>query len=322
MKLVSAGVSFPDFACSSDELASCSTQIGPRERCGVSTVRTSFSQEYLQSSGNDDVLKAWESATVSPTDLGERAISEALKKANLSIDDIGLIMADTATPYQTCPSEAQRIANRFNEKLPAFDLIGGMVAVPLLFSTVSKWQGYAEGKHVVIVSTNTPSQQINYRAGGVERSLLGDAAVAFVLSMQPDGSGRVVRHVSINRRRDSRSPFTVHRFIRMAEDRLMTPAQVRECVRDHLQECCSVDESLRDAALFVPPQLYAREATSILAEEGISAERVVSQVEDNGFSFGAACGVALVSALRLAEDEQRPIVAMHCGDEHVGLVIV
>lgn len=322
MIIVSTGVSLPEHTISSDALQNATVVDGLRSRCGVSQVRVSLPQDYIVDDGNGDVLRGWEVATSSPTELGEQAIHQALAKAGLTIEDVGLVVADTATPYQTCPSEAQRIVNRFGVKIPAFDVVGGIAAIPLLFATCSKWREDGDGKYIVVVSTNTPSQQINYQMKGEQSGLLGDAAVAFVLSTADVHTGRSVRHVSVARGIGSKSPFAIHRHISLREDSIMSREQLRECVVAHWSECLSIDSSLKTTSLIVPPQLYAKEATEILVSEGVAEERIVSEVAENGFSFGSAMGVAMIKALEASEVEKVPVVAMHCGDEHVGLIIV
>ncbi len=322
MIIVSAGVSLPEHTISSDALQNTTAVDDLRSRCGVSQTRVSLPQDYILGDGNGDVLRGWEVATTSPTELGEQAIQQALAKAGLTIEDVGLVVADTATPYQTCPSEAQRIVNRFGVKIPAFDVVGGIAAIPVLFATCSKWRQDVDGKYIVIVSTNTPSQQINYQTKGEQCGLLGDAAVAFVLSTAGAHAGKVVQHASVARKIGSKSPFVIHRHISVNASGIMSKDQLRECVVTQWSECLSIDSSVKKTSLIVPPQLYAQEATEILVSEGIEEERIVSCVAENGFSFGSAMGVAMIKALEVSEAEKVPVVAMHCGDEHVGLIIV
>lgn len=325
MIVVSAGVAFPESSIRCEEFLRASTTSGGskslRVRCGVEQVRVSLPGEYIQTDGNQDILKAWELATTSPTDLGIRAVQEALDKAGVSIDDVGMLLADTATPRQTCPSEAQRIVNGFGVKIPAFDLVGALGAVPLLFSTCLKRASIPNDKLIVVVTTNTPSQQIHYGAAGVECGLLGDSAVAFVLSAHEGAKGRMLREAAVKRRISGKTPFSIRRHISLREEAVLSEVELRECVVALLQDMDRLDSALRGAAVIIPPQLYASEATEILVAEGIALDRILSAVQDGGFSFGSSCGVALAKAFD-SVDESVPVVALHCGDEHVGLIVV
>lgn len=326
MIVVSAGVAFPESSMVCEEFSQVSSTFGTSKalplRCGVERVRVSLPPEYIQDDGNQDVLKAWQVATSSPTDLGVRAVQNALDRAGVSIEDVGLLLADTATPRQTCPSEAQRIVNGFGVKIPAFDIVGALGAVPLLFSTCHKRTSAPNDKLIVVVSANTPSQQVHYRAGGEERRLLGDGAVAFVLSVHNGAKGRVLRQASVKRWSSGRTPFSIHEHISLKDDGVLSEGELRDCLQTLLQEMDQFDPALRSSAVVVPPQLYAAEATEVLVAEGIALERIVSAVKDAGFSFGASCGIAIAKALDSVDNESVPVVALHCGDEHVGLIVV
>lgn len=325
MIVVSAGVAFPESSIVCEEFSqvtsTSSNSNNLRVRCGVEQVRVSLPPEYIEEDGNQDVLKAWQIATTSPTDLGVKAVQNALDRAGVSIEDVGLLLADTATPRQTCPSEAQRIVNGFGIKIPAFDIVGALGAVPLLLSTCHKRTSAPSDKLIVVVSANTPSQQVHYGAGGEERSLLGDGAVAFVLSVHNGAKGRVLRRASVKRWISGKTPFSIHRHISLREDGVLSEGELRDCIQTLLQEMDQFDPALRGAAVVVPPQLYASEATQVLVAEGIAQERIVSAVKDGGFSFGSSCGIALAKAFD-SVDESVPVVALHCGDEHVGLIVV
>jgi 3-oxoacyl-[acyl-carrier-protein] synthase III len=73
--------------------------------------------------------------------------------------------------------------------------------------------------------------------------------------------------------------------------------------------------------VFIPPQLYAARAAEILTSAGVAGERIVSGVNDIGFSIGASHGVALAKVWEEINQE-RPVVLMHCGDGQRGSVVL
>jgi 3-oxoacyl-[acyl-carrier-protein] synthase III len=116
-----------------------------------------------------------------PSLLGAIAARQALERAGLTIDDIGLIVADCATPEETCPAEAQRISGLLGSKAPAYDMLGLNAALPLFVRTFLNWKEQRRPKHTLFVSSNTPTRSIGY-GSGIERLLYGDAAGAAILS--------------------------------------------------------------------------------------------------------------------------------------------
>ena len=145
MFIIGVGAATPTTELSEQFLASIGLTLAGEERtllsrAGVTSRRVSLPLDYIREKGNRDVLEGRAVATISPTVLAVQAANQALSRAGICIEQVGLLLADTATPYQTCPSEAQRIAGALGVKIPAYDIIAGSAALPFYLELLSSWK--------------------------------------------------------------------------------------------------------------------------------------------------------------------------------------
>jgi 3-oxoacyl-[acyl-carrier-protein] synthase III len=284
------------------------------QRAGIRSRAISLPLDFVRhSSAGQTLFDAWKAASHSPTQLGLEAVRKALSGAGIGIESIGLVLADTATPYQRCPSEAQRIAGEFGVKVPAYDTTSGVAAVPHFFSMLAAWKPERVPEFVLCVSTNTPSQYVAYGKDGLAPYLFGDAAVAFVLSAS-HARGYSIAYSRVVTEPSFRAPFVVDQSLTCHVDRLVSSAELEGFVAAELEMLRTHNPKLLSSAYVIPPQLYAAEAKDILVRSGFSAEQVVTTAQDVGFSLGSAYGVAMDKQWGIASQSKRPIVLLHCGD--------
>jgi 3-oxoacyl-[acyl-carrier-protein] synthase III len=314
----------PDLCISGEEPRECAVSGSPiAGRAGVRAKRVSLPVEYIRSTGNADVLEGWKVATATPTSLGVQAVRDVLQRTGLSIEQVGLLLGDTGTPYQTCPSEAQRIAGELGVKIPAYDLVGGIGAVPHMFSVLSRWSAARLPEYLLYVSTNTPSQHAHYGRDPVAAGLFGDAAVALVLGKQRAASGPSVRvaYAAFRAEETRRTPIVIERSARVNTESLLSAVQIKGFIAAEMQRLQQFDATLSQKALFVAPQLYAAEAGESLTQYGVGSQQIISGVDENGFSLGSSHGVALTKSWSALQSGQ-PVVLMHCGDGQCGSVVL
>jgi 3-oxoacyl-[acyl-carrier-protein] synthase III len=312
--IVVAGDEPREYAVSASSLAA---------RAGVRSKRISLPLDYVRETGNVDPLEGWKVAAATPTSLGVQAVRDLLQRTGVSIEQIGLVLGDTGTPYQTCPSEAQRIVGELGVKTAAFDVVGGIGAVPHFISVVARWSASRIPDYLLYVSTNTPSQHVNYRLDPNSAGLFGDAAVAVLLAKENVAGARSMRvaYSAFRAEAARRSPVVIERSLRVDDRALMSPAQLEQYISDEMQLLKRFDPSITETAMFVAPQLYSADAEGVLGSHGVSAHRVVSGVADIGFSLGSAHGVALAKVWDDVEPG-RAVVLMHCGDGQCGSVVL
>lgn len=123
------------------------------------------------------------------SDLGIKAGKMALKDAGLTVDDIDVIIAATATPDTIFPSLGCRIQEGLGaDHVPAFDIIGACSG--FLYGMIVS-EGMILGgiaKRILLIASETLSRITNYE----DRNtcvLFGDGAGAVVLEESFDESG-------------------------------------------------------------------------------------------------------------------------------------
>lgn len=174
------------------DAAACAASM--EKKTGVLTRFSSLTQDYLRDSANVDLKKTYQAAVETPTDLAVRATQMALARAGINAQDLGLIVADSSTPQQTIPAEATRIGKRLELKVPAFDVIASSASLAAHSEMLLDWKEESVARYALCVSTNTPTQYINYREcpAGAEASLnFGDGAAAMIVSLQVPGKLKV-----------------------------------------------------------------------------------------------------------------------------------
>lgn len=325
MFILGVGSAFPEQFLSDDDLralgVSCdSSHTSVVRRAGICSRAVSLPRDYIQATGNADVLEGWKVASDSPTKLAHQACLQAMSQAGISIESVGLIVADTATPRQTCPSEAQRLGGVFGTKVPAYDVVGGIAALPQSLAMFSAWKEDRVPEYVLYVSTNAPSQYVDFRSDHVSAALFGDAAFACVLSRKHVKGARVVSARVVNDKLTS-APVVIDRHIRCNSQALISQTELNHFLSQEWARVCHEVPQVQSSAVIIPPQLYAAQSTECLSALGVDPQRVISGVEDRGFSIGSSYGIALERAMsRSARAEW--CVMMHCGDALRGSVVI
>jgi hypothetical protein len=235
------------------------------------------------------------------------AATTALSRAGITIEQVGLVVADCATPYQTCPSEAQRIAGSFGVKVPAYDVTLGAAAVPMFFNLLHSWREDRVPDYVLCVSTNSPSPHIRYGSDRVAASVFGDASCAFVVSRKHQGPWRL-ESTQVRAESDRRGGIVVERHITISEPVLPS----REAFESTLNALVS-DESVSNSAYFIGTGLLQREFNDLLRARGVADSRLVSVVPERGYSIGSASGASFVDIWDRA-DAGDSVTLLHCGD--------
>lgn len=140
---------------------------------------TSLPLPYIKETKNIPIKNALMHAVNSPSEIGESALRAAIEKAKLSVEDITYAIGDTSTPWETCPSEGQRVAGRLGLKVPAYDVTGIGCALSATLFALTKWRDVPS--LIAWVSSNLITQVVDF-SEGTEKDVFGDGAGACVLS--------------------------------------------------------------------------------------------------------------------------------------------
>lgn len=121
------------------------------------------------------------------SDLAFRAAQEALEDANLSGEELDLIIVATVTPDMAFPATACLIQDRLGAKdAAAFDLEAGCSGFVYGLSVGSKFIESGQYENVLVIGAETLSKIINWKDRGT-CILFGDGAGAAVLQAGEEG---------------------------------------------------------------------------------------------------------------------------------------
>ena len=116
-----------------------------------------------------------------PSDMGYQAAIDALKQANLSAQDLDLIIVATLYPDQLMPNTACMLQAKLQTECPALDISAACSGFVYAFVIANQFIQTGTYKNVLVVGTETLHHITNYQ----DRStciLFGDGAGACVLS--------------------------------------------------------------------------------------------------------------------------------------------
>ena len=313
MFILGVGSAHPDVEVSDEFLASLGLVPTEQEsallaRFGVRARRGSLSLDYIKSSRNKEVLNGRTSAVATPTSLAVAACRQALERAGVAAEQVGLIIADTATPYQTCPSEAQRLGGALGVKIPAYDIVAGSASLPLYLEMLSSWKPERLPDYILCVSTNTVSQHVAFSGAALPAYLYGDAAAAFVISPRHNGKFKIVDSY-VERRGFLKTSSSIDRHISFSADNLLPSNEVQEMVAQGIKRVSSA----ASPSVVVGPQLYSGEFSRYESALGMRPGSFVSGTTSAGYALGASYGVA-VASLWGTVAPGAAIALIHAGD--------
>jgi len=249
---------------------------------------------------------------VATSDLGREAALEAITRAGLTPDDIGLIIVGTTTPDMFFPSTAALIQNKIGAKhCWGFDLAAACSGFTFSLATASQIVSTGKVNHALVVGADVMSSIIDY----TDRTtcvLFGDGAGAVVVSAatedglqiigfehEIDGSGapalqmpaggslRPASHETIDERLHyvKQDGQTVFKFaVRKTE----------EISRRVLDKNGFTPD---DVALFVSHQANRRIIMSAADRLGLPESKVMLNISDYGNTTAATIPLALNDAI-------------------------
>jgi 3-oxoacyl-[acyl-carrier-protein] synthase III len=317
MFILGVGSACPDTVLSNEDLVSLGLRLTTEEqhfldRSGVVSRKVSLPLAYIAETKNADVVVGRSHATISATALAVKAVHQALERAGISLEQVGLLLADSSTPDQTCPSEAQRVGGLLGVKIPAYDVVAGAGTLSHYIEMLSSWKPERVPDYVLCVSTNTPSQHVNYAGAALPAYLFGDAAFAMVLSTRQPGKARVATSFL---RMDVRGPsaVVVEKYVSVATHQLPSTEELKEQVAAGLSTLAAQADFSAASTLLVGPQLFGSDISSFAPTLGIGSANVVSGSRETGYAMSASSGSALSSlwdGLSLGQN----VAILHSGD--------
>jgi len=242
-------------------------------------------------------------------DLAEHAARKALEDADISIDDIDLIVLATSTPDNTFPATAVEVQHRLGMKHgAAFDTQAVCSGFVFAMSTADQYIRSGQAKRILVIGAETFSRILDWK----DRTtcvLFGDGAGAVILEAQ-DGAGTSGDRGILTSHIRSDGSHKVKLYVDGGPSSTQTTGYLRmegkEVFRHAVGMITDVINSAYEATgftsedldWFVPHQANKRIIDSSAKKLGISAEKVVITVNKHGNTSAASIPLALDAAVK------------------------
>lgn len=161
------------------------------ERVGIRSRRTALPLDYIRVTRNKDPRAAIEAAVYSNADLGRRAAELAMKRAGVTPQDIGMVLAGGCAPDFAIPAEACRIAEQLGIEAPALDLNSACTSYFAALRMLSMMDPARTPRFILVIASEVMTRTVDYtdRNSAV---LWGDGAAAGVLSLSEPGRAEML----------------------------------------------------------------------------------------------------------------------------------
>lgn len=266
--------------------------------------------DYIALDGNVTPARSKAIANETPTHLAQRAVIQALEAIQLQAESISLIIGDTVTPWETTPSEGQRVAGSFNLKIPAFDITSAGCFLSTLSFNLNSFKNSSLPTTALVLSANAPTQAVNFRADNA-RFICGDGAAAAVISSQA-AHGFEISAASIKCDPTFSKFLVVDHFGHIVVDSKyiieFAAVQTESILRT---ECINRINDKSSIALILPSILGDR-AAAIAETLGFSPRQIFSNFKDRGYLFGAS-GLSVLSNFWEELKDFRNVFLVECG---------
>ncbi len=243
------------------------------------------------------------------SDIGVQAARQAMDAANVSSEDIDLIVLATTSPDRTFPSTASAIQEKLGiRRGAAFDVQAVCSGFIFALATADNFLKQGMFKTALVIGAETFSRLLDWD----DRStcvLFGDGGGAVVLAAEEDSGddplqGVIAHHIRTDGRKADllyvdggvSSTGTVG-HVRMNGPQVFKHAvtNLSSAVK-HVAEQAKLDIS--DIDWFVPHQANQRILAGVAKKLGIDEAKVVSTVGDHGNTSAASIPLALDTAVR------------------------
>lgn len=238
------------------------------------------------------------------SDLGIAAARQAMVRAGVDPVDVDLVICATATPDRTFPATAVRIQSELGiSKGAAFDLQAVCSGFVYALSTADNFLKAGQFKRALVIGAETFSRILDWS----DRStcvLFGDGAGAVLLEAQPQHGTREDRGILASRLR-SDGRFEDLLYVDGGPGSTKTTGHLRmngrEVFRHAVQKISGVIEETLLATgyaadeidLFVPHQANARILDGIARKLGVSPEKIIVTLAEQGNTSAASIPLAL-----------------------------
>lgn len=261
------------------------------------TQRTGIKERHIAGSGETS------------SSMGIIAARKALESAEVSADEVELVIVGTATPDYMFPATACLIQDALGTKGGAFDVEAGCTSFMYSLNLASSLVTSGSYRNILVVGTEVLSRILDW----TDRStcvLFGDGAGAVVVSaadggsfkpafvLGSDGSGASALYVPAGGSQQPAGNETVRdglHTVRMAGPEVFRFA-TQVVVESSRQVMEQVGLSTEDVDLFIPHQANERIIDSALKRLGFPRSRTFVNIDKYGNTSSASIPIALSEA--------------------------
>jgi len=161
------------------------------ERVGIRSRRTVLPLDYIRTTRNREPRAALEAALHDNASMACRAAAQALARAGIAREDVGLVIAGGSAADTASPAEACNVAHALELEVPAFDVVSACTSFLAQLHWLSCMDPARLPDFVLLAVPEGLTRTVDYgdRSAAV---LWGDGAVAAVASTRVPGRARIL----------------------------------------------------------------------------------------------------------------------------------
>jgi len=292
--IIGTGASLPDHIVTNDDLV----------KAGVDT-----SDEWIRT------RTGIESRRIAPPEQSSstyaiQAAQEALNNANLSPNDIDLVIVATSTPdYQGFPSTACIVQRELSIPIcPAFDVSAACSGFNYALTTALSFCKSGQSKNALVIGVDCLSKILDWndRATCV---LFGDGAGAAVLSSVDNdygvlfsdlnADGNLASILTVNNKIKNQDAYTIkdHQPYIYMEGRAVFKSAIQSVVPSIETSLQAIGIDKTQLNLLIPHQANLRIISQIQEKVGLTSDQVFSNLQKYGNTSAASIPIALHEAV-------------------------
>jgi len=249
------------------------------------------------------------------SDLATKAALDAMKSANISADEIDLIILSTTTPNNTFPATATKVqANIQAVNSAAFDIQSVCSGFMYAMTTANNYIKSGTVKTVLVIGAETLSRVVNWK----DRNtcvLFGDGAGAVVLQAS-NSSGILNTNIKSDgsfyeylKTTSGPSQGNKESFITMNGQEVFKVA-VKKMPEILLNTIQDIGLSISDVSWVIPHQANTRIIDLVAKNINIDKEKVIITIDKHANTSAASIPLAFDDAVKSGKIKSGDIIAM------------
>ncbi len=261
-------------------------------RLGIGRRYSILSREYILKTKNQNPAQAVLYARANketPLTLGVKAALEAMKRAKVSPEQIGWVIANNDTPFELIPSTAIQIAKEIGARHgPHCDINAACSSFSLHMKILADMNPEALPEFILCVQSSCYTTRTNYSFKSIDGYIWGDGAAAEVISTRHPGKLKIEPMIFETKSADA-GAISIDSIGHFSQD----GALVREF---SIRKTCEIFEEIAQKKALYAEDCYtiAHQANfvmqnSILDHLKLPPERHLRNVHEQGNIAAAGC---------------------------------